>query len=88
MERQLLGHCSAGQRKEQEEGKETSFPCVEQSAGSCWVPWEQAGRRREGSGCLSGWTYIKLVNVNGREIEASFVAALMNRLLATGKLFF
>lgn len=65
--------------------KRNPFPCVEQFAGSCSVPGTRGERH---SCCLLGWTYIKLVNVNRREIELSFVVTLMNPLPVTVNLFF
>lgn len=80
-----------GWTKENTRREEKKPYCPTQSnsqaaAGSPGTRQRGEGERR--SCCLSGWTYIKLVHVNRREIEPSFVVTLMNPLLVTVNLFF
>jgi len=88
--RALLNVGAVGQRKTQGEKKKIIIPLCgaiyRQLLGPLGPGGE--GERERCSCCLSGWTYIKLVNVNRREIELSFVVTLMNPLPVTVNLFF
>lgn len=80
---------AGGQRKTQGRKKRNLIPLCRAIYRQLLSPLGPGGGGRERhSCCLSGWTYIKLVNVNRREIELGFVVTLMNPLPVTVNLFF
>lgn len=88
--RTLLNVGAVGQRKMQGGKKRNLIPLCGAIYRQLLGPLGSGGEgeRERLSCCFSGWTYIKLVNVNRREIELSFVVTLMNPLPVTVNLFF